>query len=114
MEYSYEVSENTSIEKIDIYLDNVNITDKFTINVDQSNKKFTIKSKGTALYGQHKVLITYGNGIESDTYLNNFIVTHGLINPVFHFNTTLTESEFNVGYAFEYESYVVRIGQTRF
>ena len=85
LEYSYLVPENVHIEVIDIYLGTQNVTDKFDVRIDSVNNKFFI-SKDNADYGHYKVLITYTNGNNTDTYLNNFFVTYGLIGEGIEFD----------------------------
>lgn len=77
LEYSYTISEGATIKAVNIYLDNIDVSDLFEININADTKRFSI-SKENADYGNYKVLISYGNNQSSDTYLNNFFVTHGI------------------------------------
>lgn len=104
LEYSYIISDGAEIERIDIYLDNDNVTGKFNVRVDEEKKTFAI-SKANADYGQYKVLVTYGNGVKSDTYLNNFFVTYGLIGEQIEFDYENNTLAFNTGRDLEYYSY---------
>lgn len=78
LEYSYLASDGVEISAIEIYLANQDVTNRFSVRIDEKNKRFYISADGAA-YGQYKVLVKYTNGEESDTYLNNFYVTYGLI-----------------------------------
>lgn len=78
LEYSYIASDGVEISAIEIYLANQDVTNRFSVRIDEKNKRFYISADGAA-YGQYKVLVKYTNGEESDTYLNNFFVTYGLI-----------------------------------
>ena len=78
LEYSYIASDGVEISAIEIYLANQDVTNRFSVRIDEKNKRFYISADGAA-YGQYKVLVKYTNGEESDTYLNNFYVTYGLI-----------------------------------
>lgn len=106
LEYSYEISKYANIESIDIYLDNINVTDRFDVRIDSENKRFYI-SKEFADYGQYKVLVTYGDGQKTDVYLNNFFVTHGLVGEEVKFDYTKTNFTFNPGMDLEYFSFTI-------
>lgn len=105
LEYSYAVSKGTSIKDISIYLDNVDVTDNFEISIDAKKKRFYI-SKEDAAYGQYKVLVSYGNNVETATYLNNFVVTYGLFGEKLELNTEKNNLAFNSGRDLEYHSII--------
>ena len=105
LEYSYEASSGADIKAIDIYLGNKNVTADFEVRVDRPASRFYI-SKSNAPYGQYKVLITYGNGQQTDTYLNNFFVTHGLVGEEIEFDYAGNSLAFNTGLDLEYYSYI--------
>ena len=86
LEYSYIASDGVEISAIEIYLANQDVTNRFSVSIDEKNKRFYI-SADDAAYGQYKVLVKYTNGEESDTYLNNFYVTYGLIGEGMEFQT---------------------------
>jgi len=86
LEYSYLASDGVEISSINIYLANRDVTNLFSVRIDGKNKRFYI-SRDDAAYGQYKVLVRYTNGEESDTYLNNFFVTYGLIGEGMEFKT---------------------------
>ncbi len=105
LEYSYMASDGADIESVDIYLGGRNVTDDFTINVDSLTTKFYISAENAA-YGQYKVLVTYGNGEDSDTYLNNFFVTHGLVGEELEYDRDNGDFTFNPGRDIEYFSFI--------
>ncbi|MBE5751480.1 MAG: hypothetical protein E7357_03620 [Clostridiales bacterium] len=103
LEYSYSISEGAEIQSIDVYLDNVNVTNQFDVRINSVENRFYI-SKKYADYGQYKVVITYGNNVKSDTYLNNFFVTHGLLGEKIEFKYENNHFGFNTGYNLEFLS----------
>ena len=105
LEYSYTISSGAAIKSVDIYLDNLNVTNRFNVRIDSSNKRFYI-SKNDADYGQYKVIVTYGNGERTDTYLNNFFVTHGLVGEEIEFDYANNSVGYNTGLELEYYSYI--------
>ena len=105
LEYSYEASSGADIKQIDIYLGNENVTSDFNVRVDRLADRFYI-SQSNASYGQYKVLVTYGNGEVTDTYLNNFFVTHGLVGEEIEFDYASNSLAFNTGLDLEYYSYI--------
>ena len=105
MEYSYVISSGASVKSVEIYLNNVNVTKDFSVVIDRVNKRFSIVKDG-ADYGQYKVLVTYGNDDETDVYLNNFFVTHGLIGEKLELNTENSDVYFNSGRDLEYYSII--------
>ena len=104
--YSYIASSNTGVQSIDIYLGDQNVTDLFDIRIDNAAKKFCI-SKSNAVYGQYKVLVTYGNGEKTDTYLNNFFVTHGLTGEEIEYDHASSSFSFRTGRDLEFYSFIV-------
>ena len=104
LEYSYVASKNTTVKDVEIYLDGQKVTKSFNVTIDNANKSFNI-SKNNAEYGQYKLLVHYGNGIKSDTYLNNFFVTHGLVGEEIEFDTDNNDIAFNTGRDLEYFSF---------
>ena len=104
LEYSYICSDGTSIKNIEIYLNGKNVTKDFTVSIDNDNKRFYI-SEAKADYGQYKVLVTYGNGEKTDTYLNNFFVTYGLVGEEIEFDYANNDLGFNTGRELELYSY---------
>ena len=58
-------------------------------------------------YGQYKVLVNYTNGQQSDSFLNNFFVTYGLIGEEIEFNTDVNTLQFGTGRDLEYYSLAV-------
>ncbi len=105
LEYSYVASEGAEVKRIDIYLDGKNVTDRFEVNIDNESNRFYI-SADNAAYGQHKLLVTYGNGEEHDTYLNNFFVTHGLIGEEIEYDYESNSFSFNPGRDLEFHSLI--------
>ena len=105
LEYSYEIAPGASISGIEIYLDNKDVTDDFAVRIDEKEKRFYI-SREDAAYGNYKVLVRYGNAQTSDTYLNNFYVTHGLVGEELEFNYEANNLGFNTGKDLEYYSYM--------
>ena len=103
LEYSYVISEGASLRGINIYLDNVDVTKEFDVRIDAENKRFYIAKKG-ASYGQYKVLVSYGNATKTDTYLNNFFVTYGLLGEKQELDTKTNNLAFNTGRDLEYYS----------
>lgn len=83
--YSYTASAGASIESVDVYLGDQNVTGDFDVRIDNAAKRFYV-TRENADYGQYKLLVTYGNGESSDTYLNNFFVTHGLFGEEIEFD----------------------------
>lgn len=104
LEYSYTASKGAEVEGVDIYLDGQNVTKDFKVNIDNKAKRFSI-SKAEAEYGQYKVIVTYGNGKKSDTYLNNFFVTHGLVGEEIEFDYANNSLAFNTGRDLEFYSF---------
>ena len=104
LEYSYTVSNGADIKSIDIYLGDQNVTGSFKISVDKNARRFFVSRKN-APYGQYKMIITYGNGVKSDTYLNNFFVTHGLVGEEVEFDYENNDVAFNTGLDLEYLSF---------
>ena len=94
LEYSYLAPENVHIQAIDIYLGTQNVTDSFNVRIDSANNKFFI-SKDKANYGHYKVIITYTDGNDTDTYLNNFFVTYGLIGEGIEFDNSKNDISIN-------------------
>lgn len=118
LEYSYEISEGASISGIDIFLGDQNVTKDFAVTVKSDEKRFSI-TKEHADYGQYKVLVSYTNGEETGTYLNNFFVTHGLVGEEIELDTDKNDFTFNTGRDLEYYSftfpeknYVIYTGKT--
>ncbi|MBQ8424558.1 MAG: InlB B-repeat-containing protein [Clostridia bacterium] len=105
LKYSYNVSTGADMKDIKIYLNNNDVTNNFTINIDKNLKHFNI-SKKDADYGQYKVLITYGNDEKTDTYLNNFYVTHGLIGESIEYDSSNNDLGFNTGSDLEFYSFI--------
>ena len=105
LEYSYTASSETNVESIDIYLDGKNVTQSFCVKIDNDNQRFSV-SKNNASYGQYKLLVTYGNGEKSDTYLNNFFVTHGLFGEEIEYDYDNNNFTFNPGRDLEYHSFI--------
>ena len=105
LEYSYVISDGASVTAVDIFLGGRNVTKDFTVKVNDLNKKFTISRKN-APYGQYKIIVTYGNGEKSDTYLNNFFVTHGIIGEEIEYDYENTTFTFNPGRDLEYYSFI--------
>ena len=104
LEYSYVASPGATIKSIDIYLGNRNVTDLFSIHIDGDIKRFYV-SKKDAPYGQYKMLVTYGNGEKTDTYLNNFFVTYGLFGEEIEFDTDKNSLGYGTGRDLEYLSH---------
>lgn len=102
--YSYIASDNTIVSDIEIYLGDQNVTNNFTIKIDNSSKKFTIE-KENAQYGQYKVLVNYSNGEQNDSFLNNFFVTYGLVGEEIEFDTDKNTLTFTTGRDHEYYSF---------
>ena len=105
LEYSYVISNGAKIESIDIYLGNKNVTDDFNVRVGREGNRFYI-SKKDAPYGQYKLLVTYGNGKKSDTYLNNFFVTHGLVGEEIEYDYDNNRFTINPGRDLEMYSFI--------
>ena len=103
LEYSYEISLGAHINGIEIYLDGKDVTGDFSVRIDEENNRFYI-SKSDAAYGHYKVLVKYGNYQATDTYLNNFFVTHGLIGEELEFDHAKNALAFNTGKDLEYYS----------
>lgn len=104
LEYSYEISSGAKINGIEIYLNNQDVTGLFNVRIDDKANRFYI-SGDDAAYGQYKVLVRYGNGEESDTYLNNFFVTYGLAGEELEFDNAKNDLAFTTGRELEYYSY---------
>ena len=104
LSYSYIASENTIVSDIEVYLGDQNVTNSFNINIDNSAKTFSIE-KENAQYGQYKVLINYTNGQKSDSFLNNFFVTYGLVGEEIEFDTDKNTLKFTTGRDHEYYSF---------
>lgn len=105
LEYSYVISEGASVKGVKIYLGGVDVTSKFTVNIDNDAKRFYI-SGDNADYGQYKVIVTYGNSEKTDTYLNNFFVTHGLVGETVEYDNEKNDVGFNTGRDLELYSYI--------
>ncbi len=103
--YSYIASQNTGVEKIEIFLGDHNVTELFDVRIDNEAKRFYI-SKENAPYGQYKVLVTYGNGEKTDTYLNNFFVTHGLVGEEIEYDHEKSDLSFAPGRDLEFYSFM--------
>jgi len=108
LEYSYIASSGTVIEEIDIYLGNRNVTDLFSVRIDNDDSRFYVSADNVA-YGNYKMLVTYGNGEKSDTYLNNFFVTHGLFGEEIEYNCELNDLAFNTGRDMEFYSFTPNV-----
>ncbi|MBR3803740.1 MAG: C1 family peptidase [Clostridia bacterium] len=104
LEYSYEISNGASVDGIEIYLGNRDVTNDFSVRLDESQKRFYI-SKQNASYGNYKILVRYSNSQSSDTYLNNFYVTHGLIGEEVEFDDVNNAIPFTTGKDLEYYSF---------
>ncbi len=104
LNYSFISSENTTVSDIEIYLGDQNVTNDFTININNSSKSFSIK-KDNAKYGQYKVLVNYTNGKKSDTFLNNFFVTYNLVGEEIEFDTDKNSLYYTTGRDLEYYSF---------
>ncbi len=78
LEYSYDISNSTDIESITFYYNNIDITDRFSVNINKDERKINITANDLD-FGQYKILMKYSNGTYSDTYLNNFYVYNSLI-----------------------------------
>lgn len=99
--YSYLASDGVSIAAIEIYLGSRNVTDEFDVRIFEAEKRFSISADG-ADYGQYKVLVTYTDGEETDTYLNNFFVTYGLVGEGVEFDNEKNELAFRTGRDLEF------------
>lgn len=104
LNYSYISSKNTTVSDIEIYLGDQNVTNSFIINIDNSTKTFSIK-KDNADYGQYKVLVNYTNGEKSESFLNNFFVTYGLVGEEIEFDTDKNSLYYTTGKDLEYYSF---------
>ena len=104
--YSYEISSGSKINSIEIYLNNTDVTSLFDIRIDEAEKKFYI-SRDNVDYGNYKILVKYGNASTSDTYLNNFYVTRGLLGEILEIDYEQSSPEFSAGKILEYMSYGV-------
>ena len=105
LEYSYVISDGASVKDVRIYLSGQDVTSKFTVNIDNDQKRFYI-SRDNADYGQYKILVKYGNEEKSDTYLNNFFVTHGLVGETVEYDNEKNDVGFNTGRDLELYSYI--------
>ena len=105
LEYSYVISDGAEIKGIDIYLDNRNVTSDFAVTWDNVQKRFYI-SKSDAPYGNYKVIVTYGNGDDTDKYLNNFFVTYGLFGEEIEYDYDKNDNTFNLGRELEFYSFI--------
>ena len=105
--YSYTASPGASVERIDIYRGDQNVTAEFSVSIDSREKRFYI-SGDNAAYGQYKVIVTYGNGERTDTYLNNFFVTHGLVGEEIEYDYANNTFPFNPGRDLEFYSFASR------
>ena len=103
--YSYIASSGAEVKSIDIYLGDHNVTELFNIEIKNEEKRFSI-SKSNAPYGQYKVLVTYGNGEKTDTYLNNFFVTHGLVGEEIEYDHEKSDFSFTPGRDLEFYSFM--------
>ena len=104
LEYSYVASNGVEIQSIDIYLGTKNVTNSFDVTIDNVNKRFSI-SADDAQYGQYKVLVTYTDGNNTDTYLNNFFVTYGLIGEGVELDNENNDFSINTGRDLELYSF---------
>ena len=85
LKYSYNLSANTSIRNIKIYNSSIDVSNLFSINLDEVNKKFTIKSKeGKELdFGTYVIKIELKNGSAIDYYYNSiYLLTGAEINTI--------------------------------
>ena len=105
LEYSYEISYSSTIKGIEIYLDNVDVTSEFSVRIDEAQKRFYI-DKENCDYGNYKILVRYGNAQTTDTYLNNFYVTHGLIREELEYNCAENQFGYTTGKDLEYYSFM--------
>ncbi len=105
LEYSYIISDGADVQDIDIYLDGENVTDSFTVRIDNDKNKFYI-ARNDAPYGQYKMLVTYGTDEKSDEYLNNFFVTHGLVGEEVEYDYENSKFVFNPSRDLEYYSFI--------
>ncbi len=105
LEYSYVASSGAGVKAIDIYLDGRDVTDRFDVAVDNEGNRFFV-SADTAAYGQYKLQVTYGTDSKTDTYLNNFFVTHGLVGEEIEYDADGNDFAFNPGYDVEFYSFV--------
>ncbi|MBR2616859.1 MAG: InlB B-repeat-containing protein [Clostridia bacterium] len=101
LEYSYQISDGASIQSVEIFRNDKNVTKDFQITVNHETKRFRI-TKANTPYGQYKIWITYGNGNRTETYLNNFIVTHGLVREEIEYDYANNTLGFNTGKDLEY------------
>lgn len=104
LNYSYISSKNTIVSNIEIFLGDQNVTNDFTININNTSKTFSIK-KENAQYGQYKVLVNYTNGKQSDSFLNNFFVTYNLVGEEIEFDTDKNSLYYITGRDLEYYSF---------
>ena len=104
LEYSFVASEGVSVESVEVYLDRCDVTQLFDVRIDNAQKRFYISADDVA-YGQYKVLVTYGDGVRTDTYLNNFFVTYGLFGEEVEFDYANNALGFNTGRELELYSF---------
>lgn len=102
--YSYIAPDNVSIQGIAIYLGNQNVTEDFSVSINEKKKSFSI-SRDNADYGHYKILVTYGNGTKTDTYLNNFYVTYGLFGESLELDTDKNSFSVSPGRDLEFYSF---------
>lgn len=102
--YSYTSSKDTIVSDIKIYLGDQNVTNDFEININNTSKTFSIK-KNNADYGQYKILVNYTNGEKSESFLNNFFVTYGLVGEEIEFDVDKNSLYYTTGKDLEYYSF---------
>lgn len=102
--YSYLAPSNVSIRSIAIYLGEANVTNRFDIHINKRNQTFSV-ARDNADYGQYKMLVTYSNGTETDTYLNNFYVTYGLFGESLELDTDKNSFAISPGRDLEFYSF---------
>lgn len=105
LEYSFIISDGANVKGVDIFLSGQNVTNLFSVDIDNANNRFSI-SKNDAPYGQYKIIVTYGNDEKTDTYLNNFFVTHGLVGEEIEYDYDNSTFTFNPGRDLEFYSFI--------
>ena len=67
--YEYDISASTNINSISIIYGSEDVTVDFDIELDETNKEYTIKASNLR-YGPYKILVEYSNGSLTEEYTN--------------------------------------------
>lgn len=74
--YSYSISDDATVDNVNIYFGQEDVTSNFDININSNNYEISLSATNLEA-GPYKVLIDYSNSANSEEYLNTIYVLNG-------------------------------------